>query len=390
VGHDHILFLDALRVVLRQHGHTVGAVARSSAELVAQVGRERPDACLINRPAFDDDVEMIGRVLGASDGTRVLILSVHSGSEAACRAVGAGASGYLHQSQGIGALVTAIERVLHGEVVIGVPETAPRWPSAQPDQALRLAAHLTSREWECLMMLVEGLDTGAIMRRLGISRTTVRTHLQSVLTKLGVHSRLEAVCFAVRHRLPGVWPDDGLAAAARTARPGPLYEAAGALGVSVAVAAAEVAGEPAGASMSLPAGPPAAGVAVASEALARLGLRPWRLGGYRPACRAARRACSATAARGCWRRPLSVPGARGPAGPAWEAWVVIVGTGVGVAETARPGRAPGETSPPGWRLFAQGERRLLAAAAARPVIRGWQPSLSHQGTTCRAVVVAAA
>jgi two-component system, NarL family, nitrate/nitrite response regulator NarL len=48
---------------------------------------------------------------------------------------------------------------------------------------------------------VEGLDTTAMARKLSVSRTTVRTHVQSVLTKLGVHSRLEAASFAVRYRL---------------------------------------------------------------------------------------------------------------------------------------------------------------------------------------------
>jgi hypothetical protein len=55
---------------------------------------------------------------------------------------------------------------------------------------------------------VEGLDTAAMMQRLCVSRTTVRTHLQAVLTKLGVHSRLEAVSFAVRHRLPDLWSSE--------------------------------------------------------------------------------------------------------------------------------------------------------------------------------------
>ncbi len=69
------------------------------------------------------------------------------------------------------------------------------------DDALRLASHLTDRERECLALLVEGLDTTAMARKLSVSRTTVRTHVQSVLTKLGVHSRLEAASFAVRYRL---------------------------------------------------------------------------------------------------------------------------------------------------------------------------------------------
>jgi DNA-binding CsgD family transcriptional regulator len=89
-----------------------------------------------------------------------------------------------------------------------------------------MASHLTSRERECLMMLVEGLDTAAMVDLLGVSRTTVRTHLQSVLTKLGVHSRLEAASFAVRHRLPDLWSGEMPAAMAGTARPSSMRPSA--------------------------------------------------------------------------------------------------------------------------------------------------------------------
>ncbi|HTS98366.1 MAG TPA: response regulator transcription factor [Streptosporangiaceae bacterium] len=209
LGDDHVVFLDALSTVLSQSGYGVGGVARSPAEMVALVRREQPDACLIDRNAAMDDGQAIGRLLAASECTSVVVLSANPSSEAVGRALDAGASGYLHQSRGIGALVAGLERVLRGEIVVDVPETAPplRRP-AEPTQALRLAAHLTSRERECLLMLVEGLDTAAMVGRLGVSRTTVRTHLQAVLTKLGVHSRLEAASFAVRHRLPDLWSGD--------------------------------------------------------------------------------------------------------------------------------------------------------------------------------------
>ena len=65
----------------------------------------------------------------------------------------------------------------------------------------RLAAHLTDRERQCLELLVEGHRTTTMARGLGVSTTTVRTHVQSVLTKLGVHSRLEAASLALRHSL---------------------------------------------------------------------------------------------------------------------------------------------------------------------------------------------
>jgi two-component system, NarL family, nitrate/nitrite response regulator NarL len=418
LGDDHILFLDALSTVLSQHGHAVGTVARSAAELVAQVRRDRPDACLLNRQAAAvEDVEMISRVRGACAGTRVLMLSANPGSEAAGRAIAAGASGYLHQSEGIGALVSAIERVLLGEVVIGVPKIAPSWPSTQPDQEFRLAAHLTSRERECLMMLVEGLDTGAIMRRLGVSRTTVRTHLQSVLTKLGVHSRLEAVCFAVRHRLTDVWPDGSAPAAARSLwRPQPFQAAAGAaagvIGAPVGAPAASVNGAPAASVNGAPAasvkGAPAASVngapvasvngapvasvngapvasvngapaaslhgapagALADEPLTVLPSAP--AGAAFPAQPERVAVASAGLARLGLRRPgarcpaptARRPGGHGRAASAWQAWVVIVRIGVDVAEIARVEPALHRALALGQRLFAQGERAGLPSSRA--------------------------
>ena len=221
LGDDHVVFLDALSTVLSQHGYVVSAVARNAPEMVGLVRRDRPDACLIDRNTpLEDDAFTITQVLAASQDTNVVVLGASAGREAVGRALDAGAAGYLHQSRGIGALISALERVLRGEVVVDVPQVPAPRRSAEPNQALRLASHLTSRERECLMMLVEGLDTAAMVERLGVSRTTVRTHLQAVLTKLGVHSRLEAASFAVRHRLPDLWAaGEGLPAAAPALRP---------------------------------------------------------------------------------------------------------------------------------------------------------------------------
>jgi len=62
-----------------------------------------------------------------------------------------------------------------------------------------MADQLTYRELDVVRLLAEGLRGDAIAQRLGISKNTVRTHIQSILTKLQVHSRLEAATFAVRH-----------------------------------------------------------------------------------------------------------------------------------------------------------------------------------------------
>ena len=71
----------------------------------------------------------------------------------------------------------------------------------EDDGAVLLTEQLTPRERQVLALLVQGASGEAISKPLGISPNTVRTHVQSILTKLQVHSRLEAAAFAVRHHL---------------------------------------------------------------------------------------------------------------------------------------------------------------------------------------------
>jgi two-component system nitrate/nitrite response regulator NarL len=64
-----------------------------------------------------------------------------------------------------------------------------------------LASYLTPRELQCLALLASGVGTTVIARRLGVSTMTIRSHIQAVLTKLSVHSRMEAVSLAIRYGL---------------------------------------------------------------------------------------------------------------------------------------------------------------------------------------------
>jgi two-component system nitrate/nitrite response regulator NarL len=227
LGNDQLIFMDALSTVLTQHGYEVGAVARCPAEMIAIVGSQRPAACLIDcDPTTAEGLTTIGRIIAASDTTTVVVLSADPDAEAAERALDAGASGYLHQSRGVEALVSALERVLRGELVVELPQAQPGRQPVRLSHVDRLAESLTGRERECLAMLVAGLDTAAMVERMGVSRTTVRTHVQGVFIKLGVHSRLEAASFAVRHRLVDRRAEPGGAAASHE-RPGLASSAAG-------------------------------------------------------------------------------------------------------------------------------------------------------------------
>ncbi|MGH3925142.1 MAG: LuxR C-terminal-related transcriptional regulator [Pseudonocardiaceae bacterium] len=200
LGDDHTVFAESLVSVLIGAGYRVPAVAQSLAGTIEAVRHHRPSICLLSRHFSDGDgVPAIGRVIAASPATRILVLTTDRDTDAMRHAVRLGAAGYVDKTWGIRKLVQALQRVVDGAVVLD----APRVTNARSEisEARRLAAHLTARERECLALLVEGLDTRAMTLRLGVSTTTVRSHVQALLTKLGVHSRLEAVSFAVRYSL---------------------------------------------------------------------------------------------------------------------------------------------------------------------------------------------
>ena len=200
LGDDHAVFVESLVAVLTGQGFRVPAIARSLTGTIEAVRHHQPDVCLMGRRFSDGDgIGAICDIKAACPTTRILILAGDGDSGEMRHAVRLGAAGYVHKTWGIRKLVQALERIVTGAVVLD----APRATSARSDvsEARRLAGHLTARERECLALLVEGLDTPAMTLRLGVSTTTVRSHVQALLTKLGVHSRLEAATFAVRYDL---------------------------------------------------------------------------------------------------------------------------------------------------------------------------------------------
>jgi two-component system, NarL family, nitrate/nitrite response regulator NarL len=202
IGDDHAIFLDALSTVLAAQGWSV-TNATTVADTIHAVGERQPDVCLIDRFFGEvDGICALPELTAAAPGTKVVILSADGDGDAIMRAMRAGASGYVHKTRGVAVLKRTVERVLRGEVVIEVPAPASIEPRlARQQDAQRLAGYLTGRERQCLQLLVEGQDTAAMVGRLGVSSATVRTHVQALLTKLGVHSRLEAAALAVQHGL---------------------------------------------------------------------------------------------------------------------------------------------------------------------------------------------
>ncbi|PKW17718.1 LuxR C-terminal-related transcriptional regulator [Saccharopolyspora spinosa] len=201
LGDDHVIFVDALVATLPRHGCHVVGTAHDVAGVVEAVREHQPDVCLLDRYFGDDDgLDAIGEILNAGGRTRLLVLTADGDVRGMRDALAKGAAGYVHKMCGLSVLAGAIRGVMDGEAVVELAASrAPRL--AGTTDALRLASHLTARERQCLRLLVDGAHTMAMAKQLGVAPTTVRTHVQSVLTKLGVHSRLEAASFAIRHGL---------------------------------------------------------------------------------------------------------------------------------------------------------------------------------------------
>jgi two-component system nitrate/nitrite response regulator NarL len=115
------------------------------------------------------------------------------------RAIQAGFHGYLTKGTPVSSFMSAIRSVLDGQQVFPNVSRNGRSRGGAERDARMLAEQLTAREREVLSLLVQGVSGNRLSKRLGVSPNTVRTHVQSILTKLQVHSRLEAATFAVRH-----------------------------------------------------------------------------------------------------------------------------------------------------------------------------------------------
>ena len=199
---DHAAFADALAAVLENHGPKILAVERSLRDTVASTGRWRPDLCVADRWFEDGDVlTALPELRAASPATKVVVLTADTARDAAERALDGGARGFVHKTRGVAALLDAIDRVAAGGVALELP---PRWTHGQERPVTTGGSPvtpLTAREWECLALLVEGASTGQMATRMGVGSNTVRSHVQALMTKLGVHTRLEAAAHAVRHGL---------------------------------------------------------------------------------------------------------------------------------------------------------------------------------------------
>ncbi|MEY9964996.1 two-component system nitrate/nitrite response regulator NarL [Streptacidiphilus sp. MAP12-16] len=195
------LFVDALALALVDCGYRVRATATSRSGLVRAVLAHRPDVCVLDLHLADGRaVDTIGLIAKYAPEVRILAVSRDPDPVLVAAAMETGAVGYLSKDQGIDMLDKALTRVVAGELFIepALALETIRHARARRDGLGEPFRWLTQRELEVLRRLTEGDGTIEIAHALGMTTNTARTHVQSVLDKLGVHSRLEAVALANR------------------------------------------------------------------------------------------------------------------------------------------------------------------------------------------------
>ena len=197
---DHPLTRAALAALLQQHGFEVAGEAADGEEAIARAAELVPDLILLDlsMPGLDG-LTALPRLREAAPDCEVVVLTASGTEDNLLAAIRGGAAGYLLKSEPPARIVEFLRGVANGEAALSgavarrlleqVREGGGR-SSGVPDS---IAAALSARELEVLLLLDEHLGTDEIAKRLFISDHTVRSHVKSLLRKLGVSSRREAL-----------------------------------------------------------------------------------------------------------------------------------------------------------------------------------------------------
>jgi DNA-binding NarL/FixJ family response regulator len=195
VADDHPLFLDGLRLLLETAGLQVVGSAHDGRELLELAATHDADVAVV-----DLDMPGLDGVAAAAELARrhpdlaVLVLTMHDDDVSVRRALTAGARGFVVKGAGHGAVVRAVQAVADGDTVLsGVGRgvlTGAATTAAAP------FPELSERERQVLDLVAQGLGNAAIAQRLHLSLKTVQNHVSSILTKLRLSSRAEAVARA--------------------------------------------------------------------------------------------------------------------------------------------------------------------------------------------------
>jgi DNA-binding NarL/FixJ family response regulator len=192
---DHRIFMQALAHALKSHGHIVVGQLATPDEAVAQVRVERPDVCIMDLSfPVGSGLDAVVQIVDEVPETKVLVLSGNVDSRTAASVLRAGAQGLIAKDQPVDKILRALAQLEVDELAFDprlLRDSVRR--SATAEQTDLLVRQLTPRERQVLRRLVRAETTHEIAGGMGITLSTARAYVQTILSKLGVHTRLQAV-----------------------------------------------------------------------------------------------------------------------------------------------------------------------------------------------------
>lgn len=191
---DHRLLLESLASALAFKGCQVEAALTTPTEALRAVALHAPDLLLVD-VCFPEGsgLDLARRVRADHPRTKVVMITGEESPDLLREALDIGVSGYIRKGQRVEAIMDVLEAVARGETALDSELLfSVRRAATTATQPRSTIDALTPRELHVLHLLVDGSTTREIVRQLGVSQSTVRTHIQNIFAKLGVHSRLQA------------------------------------------------------------------------------------------------------------------------------------------------------------------------------------------------------
>jgi DNA-binding NarL/FixJ family response regulator len=203
IADDHAPTRDDVRRALDDGGMSVCAEAADAAHAVQQALETRPDICLLDIHMPGGGVAAAWEISARLPTTKIVMLTVSDEDASLFAALRAGAVGYLVKDFDLRILPRALRDAADGKAAIPrslVARMVKQFHGSDPrfrttEVAGELRPRLTSREWDVLVGLADGLSTREIGRRLQLKQSGVRAHISALVQKLGVADREEAVAF---------------------------------------------------------------------------------------------------------------------------------------------------------------------------------------------------
>lgn len=190
---DHQVVAEGLAALINdQKDMSVVGHAASVAESLPRTAELQPDLVLIDFRLTDGTgADAAVGIRQIRPDARLIFLTREDSDAARFAALESGASAFIHKSRAAQEVVDAIRTVAHGGSLF-TPRSIAQLLNTRREIEAQLE-RLTPREKEVLRMMAEGTSSREIAKKMGISYTTVRTHIRSLGSKLGVHSKLEAI-----------------------------------------------------------------------------------------------------------------------------------------------------------------------------------------------------